>query len=84
MALVSERDRETIQASVIVDAYRGPSQLLTAELKIPETQAKDVQIGQVAQVDTRNGIIPGRVSRIDPAARRAMSSSACCSRKWPA
>ena len=42
---------------------------LKAELKIPETQAKDVQIGQVAQVDTRNGIIPGRVSRIDPAVR---------------
>lgn len=42
---------------------------LKAELKIPETQAKDVQIGQVAQVDTRNGVIPGRVSRIDPAVR---------------
>ncbi len=42
---------------------------LKAELKIPETQAKDVEIGQVAQIDTRNGIIPGRVSRIDPAAQ---------------
>ncbi len=41
---------------------------LKAELKIPETQAKDVQIGQLAQVDTRNGIIPGTVMRIDPAA----------------
>ncbi len=40
---------------------------LKAELKIAETQAKDIQIGQVAAVDTRNGIIPGRVSRIDPA-----------------
>ncbi len=40
---------------------------LKAELKIPETQAKDVQIGQVASIDTRNGIIPGRVIRIDPA-----------------
>lgn len=39
---------------------------LKAELKIPETQAKDIQIGQVSSVDTRNGIIPGRVSRIDP------------------
>lgn len=39
---------------------------LKAELKIPETQAKDVQIGQVASVDTRNGLIPGRVIRIDP------------------
>lgn len=40
---------------------------LKAELRIPETQAKDVQIGLVASVDTRNGIIAGRVSRIDPA-----------------
>ena len=42
---------------------------LKAELKIPETQIKDVLIGQLAQIDTRNGIIPGRVSRIDPAAK---------------
>jgi len=41
---------------------------LKAELKVPETLAKDVIIGQIAQVDTHNGIIPGRVSRIDPAA----------------
>jgi HlyD family secretion protein len=41
---------------------------LKAELKIPETQAKDIALGQKAEVDTRNGVIPGRVSRIDPAA----------------
>jgi HlyD family secretion protein len=40
---------------------------LKAELKIAETQAKDIAIGQVAQIDTRNGVIPGRVIRIDPA-----------------
>jgi len=40
---------------------------LKAELKIAETQAKDIALGQDAQVDTRNGIIPGKVSRIDPA-----------------
>ena len=40
---------------------------LKATLKIPETQVKDVAIGQVASVDTRNGIIPGHVTRIDPA-----------------
>ncbi len=39
---------------------------LKAQLKIPETQAKDVQIGQRAAVDTRNGIIPGHVMRVDP------------------
>jgi len=41
---------------------------LKAELRIAETQAKDLTIGQIAQVDTRNGIIPGKVIRIDPAA----------------
>ena len=41
---------------------------LKAELKIAETQAKDVNIGQTAQIDTRNGIIPGRVTRKDPSA----------------
>jgi HlyD family secretion protein len=41
---------------------------LKATLKIPETQAKDVAIGQAASIDTRNGIIPGHVARIDPAA----------------
>lgn len=42
---------------------------LKAELRIAETQARDLTIGQIAQVDTRNGIIPGRVIRIDPAAQ---------------
>ena len=39
---------------------------LKAELNIAETQAKDIQEGQEVSIDTRNGIIPGRVSRIDP------------------
>jgi HlyD family secretion protein len=42
---------------------------LKAELRIAETQARDLMIGQTALVDTRNGVIPGRVSRIDPAAQ---------------
>jgi len=45
-------------------------QNLKAELKIPETQFKDVRLGQKAQVDTRNGIIPGHVVRMDPAAQQ--------------
>jgi len=40
---------------------------LMAELKIPETQARDVQIGQPASIDTHNGVIAGEVSRVDPA-----------------
>jgi HlyD family secretion protein len=43
----------------------NPSRL-KAEIKIAETQAKDIQIGQKAEVDTRNGVVQGRVVRIDP------------------
>ncbi|HJZ68869.1 MAG TPA: HlyD family efflux transporter periplasmic adaptor subunit, partial [Blastocatellia bacterium] len=39
---------------------------LKAELKIAETQAKDIQIGQPVSIDTRVGIVPGKVIRIDP------------------
>jgi HlyD family secretion protein len=39
---------------------------LKAEIQIAETQAKDVQIGQSAEIDTRNGIAKGTVSRVDP------------------
>jgi HlyD family secretion protein len=40
---------------------------LKASLKIAETQARDIQIGQPAEVDTHNGVIDGKVMRIDPA-----------------
>jgi len=43
----------------------NPLQLM-AELRIAETQARDIAVGQPASVDTRNGIIPGHVIRIDP------------------
>jgi multidrug resistance efflux pump len=42
---------------------------LKAVLRIPETQAVDVTIGQIAHIDTRNGIVDGQVVRIDPAAQ---------------
>ena len=42
---------------------------LKAVLRIPETQAKDLGLGQVAAVDTRNGIAAGHVMRIDPASQ---------------
>jgi len=42
---------------------------LKAVLRIGETQARDVAIGQTALIDTRNGIVEGRVSRMDPAAQ---------------
>lgn len=42
---------------------------LKAELKIPETQAKDIADLQPAEIDTHNGIIPGTVERVDPVAQ---------------
>jgi HlyD family secretion protein len=40
---------------------------LKAELRIAETQTKDIRVGQLAEVDTRNGVVKGRVARMDPA-----------------
>lgn len=42
---------------------------LKAVVRIPETQARDVALGQTASVDTRNGVVAGTVVRIDPAAQ---------------
>ncbi len=42
---------------------------LKAELRIAETQTKDIHIGQYAEVDTRNGVVKGHVTRIDPASQ---------------
>jgi HlyD family secretion protein len=42
---------------------------LKAVIRVPETQARDLQLGQPASVDTRNGTIAGRVARVDPGAQ---------------
>ncbi len=42
---------------------------LKAVLRVPETQANEVQLGQTAEIDTRNGVVQGTVSRMDPAAQ---------------
>jgi len=56
-----------VTAGTNVARVADPTQL-KAQVRVPETQARDVQIGQVAHVDTRNGVAEGRVSRVDPAA----------------
>jgi HlyD family secretion protein len=65
------------QVPVEVGQQVGPGQNLArvadpgrlkAELRIAETQAKDIEVGQSAEIDTRNGVITGVVSRKDPAA----------------
>lgn len=57
---------QRVSPGTILAKISQPSHL-KATLKIPETQAKDAAIGQLASIDTRNGIIPGHVERIDPA-----------------
>ncbi len=56
---------QNVAAGTPLGKVAQPSRL-KAELKIAETQVKDVTIGQHAIVDTRNGVIEGHVSRIDP------------------
>lgn len=57
---------QQVAAGAILFKVTQPTQLKAA-LQIAETQAKDIQIGQKASIDTHNGIIPGHVIRIDPA-----------------
>ena len=61
---LEEGQRVTAGANL---ARVGDPTVLKAELRIAETQAKDIQIAQSAAIDTRNGVIPGHVTRIDPA-----------------
>ncbi len=58
---------QRVTAGTILAKVADPKKL-KAVLQIAETQMKDVRIGLDATIDTRNGIIPGRVIRIDPAA----------------
>ncbi|MEZ5440804.1 MAG: HlyD family efflux transporter periplasmic adaptor subunit [Lysobacterales bacterium] len=60
-----EEGQQVLAGSNLARVAR-PDELM-AELRIAETQAKDIRIDQVVAVDTRNGIVPGTVSRIDPA-----------------
>lgn len=58
---------QSVAVGAVVAKVAQPDKL-KAELRVPETQAKDVQLGQKATIDTRNGVVAGKVSRIDPAA----------------
>jgi HlyD family secretion protein len=57
---------EHVDPGVTLAKVVQPDQL-KASLKIAETQARDIQIGQPAEIDTHNGVIAGKVTRIDPA-----------------
>jgi HlyD family secretion protein len=62
--LVEEGQRLVLGTNI---ARVAPPDDLMAELRVPETQARDVLVGQLVRVDTRNGIVEGKVIRIDPA-----------------
>jgi HlyD family secretion protein len=57
---------EHVAPGVTLAKVVQPDQL-KASLNIAETQARDIQIGQPAEIDTHNGVIDGTVSRVDPA-----------------
>jgi len=63
---VPVQEGQTVTAGTNLARVARPD-VLRAELRVAETQAKDVVIGQQVKVDTRNGIVAGTVERIDPA-----------------
>ncbi|MGH8168351.1 MAG: HlyD family secretion protein [Woeseiaceae bacterium] len=64
-ALEVEAGQRVVPGANIARVAR-PDELM-AELRIAETQAKDVRLDQAVDIDTRNGVVEGRVIRIDPA-----------------
>lgn len=66
LQLVSVEVGQRVAAGANLARVANPNKL-KAELKIPENQARDIQIGQEASIDTRSSIISGKVTRIDPA-----------------
>jgi HlyD family secretion protein len=67
---------QKVTAGTVLARVAQP-QHLKAQLKIAETQAKDIVIGQKATIDTHNGIIQGHVSRIDPAVQNGTVTVDC-------
>lgn len=65
---VQVEEGQRVRAGTTLARVAQPG-MLKAELRIPETQARDLQHGLLARIDTRNGVIEGRVSRVDPAVR---------------
>ncbi len=59
---------QRVTAGTILAKVANPARL-KAELQIPETQMREIRIGLEAAIDTRNGVVPGHIIRIDPAAK---------------
>lgn len=69
LQLVAVEEGQQVTAGSSVARVARPSELI-AELRIPETQARDIALRQTVKVDTRNGIVQGLVRRIDPAVEK--------------
>jgi HlyD family secretion protein len=65
LQLVPVEEGQNVAVGTNVARVADPKKL-KAEIKIAETQAKDITIGQKTTIDTRNGVVTGHVSRIDP------------------
>lgn len=61
---------QRVAAGTVLAKVVEPARLM-AQLRIPDTQARDVALGQAAAIDTRNGVVNGHVTRIDPASQNA-------------
>ena len=68
LQIVSVQVGQQVQTGLNIARVADPNSL-KAVLRVPETQIKDMRVGNPVTVDTRNGLIQGQVSRIDPAAR---------------
>ncbi len=66
LAELPVQEGEWVQAGGTLARVVQPGRL-KAEIRIPQTQAQDITVGQLAYIDTRNDTIEGRVARIDPA-----------------
>jgi HlyD family secretion protein len=66
---VSAQVGQQLQAGANIARVADPTSL-KAELRVAETQAKDIALGQHAEIDTRNGVVPGHVVRVDPSAQQ--------------
>ncbi len=64
---------QRVAAGELLAKVVDPSRL-KAELRIPENQAREIQVGQRAHIDTRGSVVDGRVVRIDPAVQRGTVS----------
>src|SRR5215831_7069882 len=65
LQLVPVEEGQQVVAGAQLARVADPKRL-KAEIKIPETQAKDVVVGQKSTIDTRNGVVSGRVLRVEP------------------